>query len=84
MEKTPYYVHIYVLHLILLPGIKEKSIVNKNIQRENIYSHVVLLLFWGKFQNIIQIMVFAWVVSRHFILNNTQQKAQIVDSLTAE
>ncbi len=36
MEKTPYYVHIYVLHLILLPGIKEKSIVNKNIQRENI------------------------------------------------
>lgn len=38
MEKTPYYVHIYVLHLILLPGIKEKSIVNKNIQRENIKS----------------------------------------------
>lgn len=38
MEKTPYYVHIYVLHLILLPGIKEKSIVNKNIQRENIQS----------------------------------------------
>lgn len=25
-----------------------------------------MLLFWGKFQNIIQIMVFVWVVSRRF------------------
>lgn len=30
-----YYVHIYVSHLILLLGIKEYSIVNKNIQRKH-------------------------------------------------
>jgi len=48
MKKKHYYVHIYVLHLILLPGIK-KSIVNKNIQRENIQSSCsVHLLYFGE------------------------------------
>lgn len=47
--KTPCYVHIYVLHLIILPGIKEKSIVNK-IYRERKISRAVFF-FLGEIFN---------------------------------